>query len=200
MERDPYNFTFIGRSGCGKGTQAELLKNILETKFGKDGVFVFNTGTQLRALAAHQEFLTARFLDEKIMKAGEKAPDSLAIWAYTKEIIHGVTETNHLIIDGSPRTALEAQTIDELMDFLGRKNVFHIWLNSGHDSVFERMKKRGRFDDVHDNITRRLVYYEKFVVPAIEFYQKDKDHKFLEINGDQTIEKVHQDIVKAIEL
>lgn len=195
-----YNFTFIGRSGCGKGTQAALLKKLLEGKFGPDSVFYVYTGDHLRALTKHTEFLAARLLDEKILKAGEKAPDSLAIWASTKELIHGVTEQNHLIIDGSPRTALEAQALDEMFDFLNRPEIFHIWLNASADWVRDRMIARGRSDDTPENIARRLAYYEKHVAPAIEFYKKDQKHKFVEINGEQTIERVHEDIVKFVGL
>ncbi len=197
----PYNLVFIGRSGCGKGTQADLLKKLLESKSGAGSVLYVYTGAHLRELANnHPEFLTARLLDEKILKAGEKAPDSLAIWASTQELIHGVSEHNHVIIDGSPRTALEAQALDEMFSFFDRKNIFHIWLNVSQEWVYDRMMARGRSDDNPENIRRRLAYYEKYVVPAVEFYKKDSQHQFVEINGEQTIESVHKDIVKAIGL
>ena len=198
--KEPYCFTFISRSGAGKGTQCELLKNVLERHGGKDNVFYVYTGDHLRELVRHKEFLAARLLDEKILKAGEKAPDSLAIWASTKELIHGVTETNHLIIDGSPRTALEAQALDEIVDFLDRKNVFHIWLNVSYKCAYDRLLARGRSDDKPESIKRRLAYYEKYVAPAVEFYKKDKLHKFLEIDGEQSVELVNKDIIKAVGL
>lgn len=200
MKGQPHNFTFIGRSGCGKGTQAELLKKLLEEKNGADSALYIYTGERLRNLVSHPEFLTARLLDQKILKAGEKAPDSLAIWAYTEEFIHGVTENNHLIIDGSPRTALEAEALDEMFDFYGRENVFHIWLNVSEAWANARMKERGRADDSPESIKHRFAYYEREVVPTIEFYKKDKKHKLIEINGEQSVEKVHEDIVKAIGL
>ena len=200
MSSSPYNFVFIGRSGCGKGTQADLLRKELEQKSGTGSVFYINTGSHFRNLVDHSEFLTARLLNEKILQAGEKAPDALAIWACTEELIHGVAETNHLIIDGSPRTALEAQVLEEMFGFFGRTNVFHIWLNASDAWVYDRMMERGRFDDKPENIKNRLAYYEKFVVPAIEFYKNDSKHTFIEINGEQPVENVHRDIVKAIGL
>ena len=39
-------YIFIGRSGCGKGTQAELLKKYLESK--KKEVFYLESGTRFR--------------------------------------------------------------------------------------------------------------------------------------------------------
>lgn len=197
MDNKLYNFTFIGRSGCGKGTQAELLKKLFEAQSGAGSVLYKNTGTYLRELTKHTEFLAARFLEEKILKQGEKAPDFLSLWALSNELIHGVTEANHIIIDGSPRTTLEAEVLDEMFDFFDRANVFHVWLNAGAEWVRERMLSRGRSDDNPDNIKRRLAYYETRVAPIVDFYRKDAKHNLLEINGEQSIEKVHEDIVKA---
>lgn len=200
MNDKRYNVVFIGRSGCGKGTQAELLKNLLEEKDGAGSVLYIYTGARLRELANHPEFLTARLLQEKILGPGEKAPDSLAIWAYATEMIHGVAENNHIVIDGSPRTVLEAQALDEMFDFYDRKNIFHVWINAGAEWVRNRMMERGRADDNPKNIELRLAYYEKYVAPAIEFYKKDVKHKLIEINGEQPIEKVHEDIASVLGL
>lgn len=198
MNDKRYNIVFIGRSGCGKGTQAGLLKNVLEKKYGSSSALYVSTGDQLRNLKDHQEFYTARLVDEKVFNAGGKAPGALGIWAWTEEFIHGITENNHVIVDGAPRTAAEAQIMDEMFDFYGRKNIFHIYLSTSAEWVFERMMARGRFDDNPDNIKNRMAYYEKYVVPAIEYYKNDSKHKFIEVNGEQSIEKVHADIVSAL--
>ncbi|QQG42628.1 MAG: nucleoside monophosphate kinase [Candidatus Giovannonibacteria bacterium] len=200
MNDKRYNIVFIGRSGCGKGTQAELLKTLLEKRDGAGNILYVYTGARLRELAGHSEFFTARLLDKKSLKSGELTPNSLAIWACTTEFIHGVTENNHIIVDGSPRAALEAEALDEMFDFLERNNLFHIWLNVSEEWANARMEERGRSDDSPESIRHRLAYYERDVVPAIEFYKKDKKHKFVEINGEQSIEKVHEDIVKAVGL
>lgn len=198
MASGPYNFVFIGRSGCGKGTQAALLKKFLETKSGAGSVLYVSTGDHLRNLKDHQEFYTSRFVEEKVFNAGEKAPSALGIWAWTTELIHGVTENNHVIVDGAPRTAMEAAIMDEMFDFYNRANVFHIFLNTSVEWVSEKMLKRGRFDDNPENIQHRMAYYEKHVVPTIEYFKKESKHKLVEVNGEQAIEKVHEDIVKAI--
>lgn len=200
MKDARYNIVFIGRSGCGKGTQADLLKNLLEKKSGSGSVLYVNTGTCFRELTRHTEFLTARLLQDKILIPGEKAPDGLAVWAVTNELIYGASADNHIIVDGSPRTALEAAVLDEMFDFLDRHNVFHIYLNTSAEWVFDRMMGRGRADDNPENIKRRLAYYEKQVIPAIAYYRKDSAHRFIEINGEQPVESVYQDIMRAIGL
>src|SRR3989338_3458459 len=198
MNSNPYSFVFIGRSGCGKGTQADLLKKYLESKFGADSVFYVYTGAHLRELTSHPEFFTAKMLHDKVLGPGEKAPDGLAIWACVQELIHGAKENDHVIVGGSPRTASEAAVLDEMFDFLNRKKIFHIWLSVSAEWAREKMMARGRSDDNAENIKRRLAYYEKHVLRAIEFYKKDASHRFLEINGEQSIEQVHRDIVKAL--
>ena len=63
----------------------------------------------------------------------------------------------------------------------------------------ERLLGRGRIDDNHDDIKTRLGWYETDVVPAIDFYKNNPKYNFIEINGEQTIEKVHQDILGKLD-
>jgi len=47
-------------------------------------------------------------------------------------------------------------------------------------------------------IERRLAWYEKDVIPTMKFFENNHDYRFLKINGEQEIEKVHQDIIEKI--
>lgn len=62
----------------------------------------------------------------------------------------------------------------------------------------DRLKGRGRFDDNNEDIEARLKWYETDVMPAINFYRDNPKYNFLEIDGEQTIEKVHQDILSKL--
>ena len=62
----------------------------------------------------------------------------------------------------------------------------------------ERLKARGRFDDTDERIKNRMEYFEKYVRPAIAHYEKENKNKLIAINGEQTIEEVHQEIIKKI--
>ena len=57
----PQNFTFIGRSGCGKGTQARLLGEHLSKVDSQREVFFWkralNLGNSFRAKATPRDFL-----------------------------------------------------------------------------------------------------------------------------------------------
>jgi len=43
----------------------------------------------------------------------------------------------------------------------------------------------------------RLSWYETDVKASIDYYRTNPNCKFITINGEQSIDKVHEDIVKA---
>ena len=44
----PQTFIFIGRSGCGKGTQADLLQKYIKTQDPGREIFYLETGSRFR--------------------------------------------------------------------------------------------------------------------------------------------------------
>lgn len=195
------NFIFFGRSGSGKGTQAELLKKYLEGKYGANSVLYVYTGAKLRELTGQKELLTARLVDEKVMKAGAKAPDFLAVWAWGDRLVKEMDEKKHLIVDGSPRTIMEAKMLDEAFLFYGQKKIFPLLIDVSREEAAKRMKKRGRADDTDKQIESRLAYYEEHVLPAVEYYKKESENKLIRIDGNPLDrELIHQNILKAVSL
>ena len=41
-------------------------------------------------------------------------------------------------------------------------------------------------------------YFEKDVLPCIDYFNNNENCDFLDINGDQTIEAVHAEIIKKV--
>src|SRR3989344_6404529 len=195
-----FNFIFIGRSVSRKGTQSELLKKVLETRYGDGSVFYFATGDCFRNLTTQPALYTGKLVAEKVLKSGNKAHDALTIWCWAKEFVNRVHPEQHMILDGTPRTVLEAKAIDELMVFYDREKVFPIWLDVSYEWAYERLIGRGRGDDSPETIKNRLAYYTKYVELTVKDYQEESSNKLIRINGEQTIEKIHQDIVSAFGL
>jgi len=193
-----YTFLFIGRSGCGKGTQAELLKKYLEENDKRQILYVY-AGSRMRNLIEKENNLTSQKAKE-IMLAGAKQPDFLAIWAWSNEFVEKIKEDMHLIIDGSPRTIIEAIVLDEAFEFYKREIIKPILLDVSRKWAKDKLLKRARFDDTEERIDSRLYYFEKYVQPAIDYYETKSRNKLIKVNGEPTVEEVHKEIMEKLHL
>ncbi len=202
MNKVLLNFILIGRSGSGKGTQAALIKEYLEKRDGIGSVFYVYTGEILRSLIKYYpKKEIGIFLDKKVMKKGDKAPDFSAIWCWANQFMFNLDKKQHLILDGSPRTVLEARALDEFFVFYERSNVFPILVNVSAEEVKNRMLERKRADDTEEQIKHRLEYYEKYVAPITDYYKKESKNKLIDIDGNpHDVNLIHQNILKALEL
>ena len=183
-------------SGCGKGTQAKLLGEYLKKIDPEREVFFLETGAEFRRFIQGEGY-TQR-LSKKIYDEGGSQPEFLSVYMWSHLIAENFKEDEHLIVDGTPRRFHEAGALDSIFNFYNREKPYLIFLNIGEKWAVKRLLGRGRIDDNHDDIKARLDWYETDVVPAINFYRNNLKYNFLEINGEQTIEKVHQDILDKL--
>ncbi|MCC7160724.1 nucleoside monophosphate kinase [Candidatus Nomurabacteria bacterium] len=185
---------FFGRSGCGKGTQAKLLSEVLKSK-GREVIYT-ETGSKFR------EFLETDNYSGKIvgdiLKDGKLIPVFLPIWIWTDILVKNFTGEQDLILDGLCRRREESIALDSAFDFYKIEKPNIILMNVSKDWSYTRMMERQRADDTPEKIQNRLDWYEKDVVPSIEYFRGNPKYNFIEINGEQTIEKVHEDIIKAL--
>jgi len=185
---------FFGRSGCGKGTQVKLLMDLLKQK-GREVLYI-ETGSSLRELSKGKT-LTGRNI-QNILKDGHLIPVFVPIWIWTDFVIKNYTGTEDMILDGVCRRYEEAVALDSLFTFYQIENPNIILMNVSKEWSFARMMERKRADDTPEKIQNRLSWYEKDVVPSIEYFKNKERYNFIEINGEQTIEEVHKDIIKAL--
>jgi len=189
------NFVLIGRSGSGKGTQA----NLLIEKLGN--LHHISTGELFRELASSGSE-TAKKIAE-VVEAGGLPFDDIATTLWMYEIAHNVKEGQGFILDGAPRRFNEAQNFDRFIDFLGQTQETAILLiDISRKEAFRRLIGRGerdnRADDTEEFINNRLDYYEDRVVPVIEHYEKAG--RLVRINGELSIESVHKEIIEKLHL
>ena len=194
--KEPLVFILIGRSGCGKGTQAKLLIKYLQDNNLGETLYIY-TGDKLRAFVEKEKTLSARYGKSK-MKAGDILPSFLAIWFWSGSLIEGVNENNNVIMDGSPRTLLEAMMVDDAMEFYGRSRVASIFLETSEEWSTKRLLEGGRGDDSLQSIKERLEFFEKDVMPVIDYYSGKSRHKLTRINGEQSVEEVHKEILEKV--
>ncbi len=192
----PFTFLLFGRSGCGKGTQAKLLQDYLEKRDGPGSALYIYVGDKMRELV-QGDSLTAKLANE-ILFAGEKIPDFLAIWAWANDLVCELKEETHLIIDGSPRTALEAKALDDTFEFYKRENIKPVLIDVSPEEIRVRLLNRKREDDTEKQIAHRLAYYEKYVAPAVEYYRNESKNKLLVVDGNpHDVNLIHKNILAA---
>lgn len=193
---NPKTFILFGRSGAGKGTQAALLIKHLESTQTGDKVVYIETGTKLREFV--KEVGLTQDLAGKTMANGGLLPTFLPIWIWTNTFIRNLGGKEHLVLDGLARRTSEAPVLHEALQFYGRQNPIVIVINVSKEFAKQHLLTRGRSDDKSSDIDARLDWYDKNVMPTIEFFRKDNYYKVVDINGEQPIEKVSSDMLAAI--
>ena len=194
----PLTFIFAGPSGSGKGTQVDLLKQYLAKKTPTIPQFSSYTGDGFRALM--QGTTLASHLAKKIQEVGGLQPEFLAVYLWADNLIKNVTGKEHLFIDGSPRKPAEAIVLDSALEFYKRDPIHLLLVDVSDAETKRRLLLRGRHDDTEEGITRRLGWYKTQVVPAIEYLKGRPTYRFHEINGEQTPEQVHAEIISQLNL
>ena len=48
------------------------------------------------------------------------------------------------------------------------------------------------------SIKKRMAYFEKDVAPVIDYYEKESKHKLIKVNGEQSVEDVHREILEKV--
>ncbi len=209
-------FVFIGPPGSGKGTQAEILKKKFNLKH-------YSVGSILR-----REITKKTVLGKKVdsyVKSGKLVPDKIIAELMFKKMDQDSTE---IILDGFPRNLTQTRLLDGYLAIKKRtvyiieitlfpKNVLQrvsgrLYCECGEifhqefkpplkKGICDRCKKKlqARSDADPKVAQARLLIYEKETKPAIKYYRQNKDrYCYAKINGNQTIEKVHRDILAVI--
>ncbi len=192
-------YIFFGPSGCGKGTQAKLLRQVLKEKDPDRDILYIETGQKFRDLAETGSF-TAQKIKE-MMQRGDLAPVFIPIWAWTEELVKNVvTGDEHMIFDGMSRRLVEANVLDSALKFYGRQNPTIVSFEVSDEWAKKLMRGRGRMDDTEEEMDKRLAWYKENTLPAIEYFKNDPDYKFVSINGEQGVEEVHNEILQKLGL
>ncbi len=186
------NLVLFGKPGAGKGTQAEFLKEKYNLKHISTGdVFRYNikNGTELGTLA------------KSYMDKGDLVPDEVTIKMLQEEVEKN-PDADGFIFDGFPRTAAQAQALDNFLESKDMKIDATIALEANDEILIERLLERGkvsgRSDDQDvDKIRNRFEEYNVKTAPVKEFYEKH--NKFHSVDGIGSISEITERLTKVIE-
>ncbi|MCA9366416.1 nucleoside monophosphate kinase [Candidatus Kaiserbacteria bacterium] len=195
----PKTVIFIGPQGSGKGTQIDKLDAVLSAKDPTRQVVDIQTGRRFRALAAKGEGFTEEKIQETL-NTGVLQPLFLSTTLWGDAMREHVDTDCHLLIDGFPRVVAEAHVLESALAFYHRQPVDIINLDTPEEVVRARMEGRARHDDTPESIEARLTWYRQETLPVIEYYRNRSNTNVHDINGTDTIEGVHNQILKALNL
>ena len=127
------NIILLGPPGAGKGTQASRLQE-------ERGMVQLSTGDMLRA--AVKEGTPLGLKAKAVMEAGELVSDEI-VSGIIGEALDKLSPETGVIFDGYPRTAPQADSLDEILAARGRQLDHVIELAVDEDALVERIT--GRF-------------------------------------------------------
>lgn len=195
MTADTY--IFFGIVGSGKGTQVKLLMDYLSKKDGREIVYAY-PGNEYRRLVESGSYVGSIVKDS--LNAGNLQPDFLTNSLAVNILTSNLSPEKHLIFDGYPRTINQSETTDEMVKFFSRGEVKIVYIELSEEEAVKRNMLRARPDDTKEGIARRINEYINNVVPSMNYFKDKEGYTLYTINGEQSIEDVHKDIIKALGL
>lgn len=177
---------FLGAPGAGKGTQAKTISDCFNIPH-------ISTGDMLRFSVAQQTPLGVKA--KAYMDKGELVPDALVIDLIRERLGHPDAQSGW-ILDGFPRTVVQAQFLDDLLLEISQVYDLAINFDVPDDVLVERLLGRGRNDDTEDVIRRRLEVYHEQTSPLIDFYRARQ--KLVNVDGNVSMEEVSIELKQVI--
>jgi adenylate kinase family enzyme len=191
-----HTFIFYGIIGSGKGTQVDYLREYLKDKNIASNILYTSTGVEFRKVIESGNY-TGQIVKETLEK-GFLQPDFLTTSLFTNTLISGMKEGTCLIADGYPRTISQSESFEAMMKFYGRKDIKIIYIELSKEEAMKRNLLRGRADDTKEGILQRIEEFKNNVLPSMNYFKDKAGYEICTINGEQTREKVQEDIIKAL--
>ena len=164
------NIILLGPPGAGKGTQAKYLISAF-------GLKQLSTGDMLRAAIEEGSELGKQV--QLIVDSGNLVPDNIMIEMITTRITRTDCKGG-FILDGFPRTVLQAETLTEVLSQKKIKIDHVIALDVKLSSLLDRIRNRAletaqeqrRQDDDEETLKHRLNVYKEQTEPILPYYEK----------------------------
>jgi len=181
----------LGPPGCGKGTQAALLRERLDLVHISTGVLLreaVSQGTELGTQA------------KAYMDAGELVPDDLVLGLLEARLGRDDV-ANGFILDGYPRNSAQAAALDAVLQRIGQPVDVAISMTVDEREIVDRLSKRareeGRSDDTEEVIRNRMHVYAEQTAPVARHYAERGQLR--EVDGMGSIEAVNRRLLDVLQ-
>ncbi|HEY5161056.1 MAG TPA: adenylate kinase [Gaiellaceae bacterium] len=184
------SIVMLGAPGAGKGTQAV---RIAETH----GIPHISTGEMLRSAIAAGSELGQKV--KEIVESGALVPDELIVEVIRERLSQPDAQSG-FVLDGFPRTIVQAEALDALLAELGRPLEIVLELELSEETAVERMLGRaaeqGRADDTPEVIKNRFVVYRRETEPLSNYYRGTG--KLVAIDSSPGMDEVFAEIERVL--
>ena len=186
------NIILFGAPGCGKGTQAALIKE-------KYNINHISTGEVIRGEISRGTELGKSM--QNYIEAGQLAPDSIVI-GMIRNYMQEHKDAAGNIFDGFPRTTAQAEAFDKILGEDGMEVSVMIYMDVPEEELVKRIllrgKDSGRADDASEDVIRnRIEVYRAQTEIVASHYAKQ--NKYVAVDGVGSLDEVFERICSAID-
>lgn len=187
-----FNLILFGPPGSGKGTQSEKL-------IAKYNLKHLSTGDLLRSEITRKTPLGLEA--KKYMDKGNLVPDEVVI-GMINDALDNKPDVEGFLFDGFPRTAIQAEELDDLLKQKSTCIDVMLALDVSEDELIKRLVKRGetsgRSDDNNEQVIRaRIMEYHKKTAAVADHYQKA--NKVIFVKGEGGIDEIFNRLSNEID-
>ncbi|URJ32722.1 adenylate kinase [Blochmannia endosymbiont of Camponotus sp.] len=215
---------FLGPPGSGKGTQAHLIAN-------KYNIPNISTGMMLRQALTRSAYKSYELHKNiiNIMHSGDLVNDEFMVQLINTRINQNDCR-NGFLLDGFPRTILQAKSMKQCKIFInyiiefftsdsviidrivGRRihvssgRTYHIKFNPpknyGLDDITGEILTT-RKDDHEEAIRKRLSNYHQHTEPVLDYYREESKYKkikYFSVDGNRAISEIYKELINIISL
>lgn len=184
------NLVLLGPPGSGKGTQAQRLAAILNVPHISSGEMLRTYTLEVTPLA--QEI-------RETISRGAYVPDEVIIDLVLARLRQPDAQGG-FILDGFPRTVVQAAALDRALAAGGRQVDVALYLIAPLEVLTLRLAARraieGRTDDVPETIRTRLRISLDTLQPLIDYYHRQG--KLVRIDAARTVDQVNREVDSAL--
>ncbi|BAZ54229.1 adenylate kinase (plasmid) [Nostoc sp. NIES-4103] len=186
----------LGGSGSGKSTQAQRLCRYFDIPQISTGEMLQEAMFGDKPLGSvYAKLSTLGCHAQPYLIKGELVQDEMIIDLIRLRLKNTDVDCGW-ILEGYPRTAFQAEELDFLLEELGQKLDWAIYLQVPEAVMVSRSLGRSLPDDQPEIVHHRVEIFYDRTIPILEYY--DRRRRLLTINGDQKPEMVEHKILTLL--